>query len=86
MSCAYLQIASPSIDLAIDRYVEKKMRQIRVLPYFVLTGRHVKSHIPEIVKRAKKKYHGLADIILCPYLGYDEKIVALAKKRILETL
>ena len=84
VSCAYLEIASPSIDLAIDRCVEKKMRQIRVLPYFVLTGRHVKSHIPQIIKRARKKYRGIADIALCPYLGYDEKIVALAKKRILE--
>ena len=84
VSCAYLEISSPSIEEAIGRWVVKKAAQIRVLPYFVLSGRHVKSHIPEIVARAREKHRGAAKIILCASLGYDEKIVALAKKRILE--
>ena len=82
VSCAYLEIAKPSIEEAIDLSVEKRSKEIRILPYFVLTGRHVKSHIPEIVAAARKKYSGVK-IILCPYLGYDEKIVSVAKTRIL---
>ena len=84
VSCAYLEIASPSIEEAIDLWIVQKALEIRVLPYFVLSGRHVKSHIPEIVRNARKKHRGAAKIILCASLGYDEKIVALAKKRILE--
>ena len=80
--CAYLEITAPSIEQAIERCVEKKACQIRVLPYFLLTGRHVNSHIPEIVSVARKKYAKDVKIILCPYLGYDETIVSLAKKRI----
>lgn len=81
--CAYLEIAKPSIGEAIDICAQKNPKQIRILPYFVLTGRHVKSHIPELVAAARKKYKNIS-IILCPYLGYDERIVQLAKKRILK--
>ena len=82
--CAYLEIASPSIQEAIQFCVEKKSKEIRILPYFVLTGRHVRSHIPEIANEARKKYGNSVKIVLCPYLGYDDNIVILAKKRILE--
>ena len=81
--CAYLEIARPSISEAIDICAQKRPKQIRILPYFVLTGRHVKSHIPQIVSAARKKHKNI-NIVLCPYLGYDERIVQLAKKRILE--
>lgn len=81
--CAYLEIARPSIGEAIDICAQKSPREIRILPYFVLTGRHVKSHIPEIAAAAKKKHKNIK-ITLCSYLGYDEMIVRLTKKRILE--
>jgi len=84
VTCAYLEIASPGIREAIDGWAAKKAAEVRVLPYFVLSGRHVKSHIPEIIAEARKKYGRSMKIILCPYLGYDEKIVSLAKRRILE--
>ncbi len=83
--CAYLEIASPSIEEAIARLAAKGGAHIRILPYFVLSGRHVKSHIPAIVSRARKKYGRGVKITLCPYLGYDESLVLLAQKRILET-
>lgn len=84
VTCAYLEITSPSIGEAIDRCVAKKAREIRVLPYFVLGGRHVKTHIPEIIAKAREKHRGASKIILCPFLGFDERLVLLAKKRILK--
>jgi len=84
VTCAYLEIASPSIAEAVDFWVRKKPAEIRVLPYFVLGGRHVKSHIPEIIAAARKKHGRGSKIILCPYLGYDERLVALARERILK--
>ena len=82
--CAFLEINSPSISEAIAACVQKKCRQIRILPYFLLTGRHTQSDIPRIVNEEKKKYGARARIVLCPYLGFDPKIAAVAKKRILE--
>ena len=84
VSCAYLEIASPSIDDAIGRAAAKRPSEIRVLPYFVLSGRHVNFHIPALVRSAKRKYGRLSRIVLCPYLGYDHRLVELAGKRIAE--
>lgn len=80
--CAYLEIARPSIAEAIDRAVAAGAAEVRVLPYFVLSGRHVKEHFPAIAAAARKKHGRRARIILCPYLGYDKKVVSLTKERI----
>lgn len=81
--CAYLEITRPSIPEAIDRLARKRVKQIRVLPYFVMSGRHVISHIPEIVRQAAKK-HPEVKIRVCPYLGYHEKITQVARQRLKE--
>ena len=79
---AYLEINSPSISDAIDRCVKQGASQIKILPYFVLGGSHVKTHIPQIVLKAQRKYRGKAKIILCPYLGFHKKIADVVKERL----
>ena len=80
--CAYLEINPPSIMDAIDSAVRDGCRDIRVLPYFLLSGLHVVRDIPSIVRRAKIKHKKHAHVRLCPYLGFDERIVAVAKDRL----
>lgn len=80
---AYLEINSPSIPEAIDACVRKGAREVRVLPYFLLSGRHVTEHIPAIVAGSRRTHKKKARIILCPYLGFHEKIVFVAKERLL---
>jgi sirohydrochlorin cobaltochelatase len=82
VSEAYLEINSPSIAQAVDLLVKKGARSIRVLPYFLLSGKHVKQHIPEIVRKAQAKHRGRVSIRLCNYLAYDPKIVDVMEKRI----
>ena len=82
--CAYLEITKPSIPEAIDGAVKGGASEIRVLPYFLLTGKHVTRHIPQIVARARRKHKNRVKILLCPYLGYHEKIVSVVKQRIWE--
>lgn len=80
--CAYLEITRPLIPEAIDRCVRKGAKEIVVLPYFLLTGRHVERDIPQIITGARKKYKGKATIKLAPYLGYHRKIVEVVRQRI----
>ncbi len=80
--CAYLEITSPLIPQAIDACVRKGAREVRLMPYFLLMGNHVKFDIPEIASKARKKYQGKVKIVLCPYLGFHEKIVAVVKERL----
>lgn len=84
VTCAYLEINSPSIPEAIDECVRQGAKEIRLMPYFLLIGRHVKSDIPAIVKAARQKYRGICRILVSPYLGYDKHILAVVKKRILQ--
>ena len=79
---AYLEIAPPSIGAAIDLCVERGASTVKLLPYFLLLGAHVTEDLPAIAAQAKKKFRGKASIELCPYLGYDPKIVEVAKKRL----
>ena len=80
--CAYLEITSPSIPEAVREAVEKGAREVRVLPYFVLSGRHIRQDIPQIVSAEKKRWRGRTRIVLCPYLGYDERIVGVVRDRL----
>ena len=82
--CAYLEITAPSIQRAIEVCVRRDIRKIYVLPYFLLTGFHTQVDIPQIVSLARKKHPGKTKIILCPYLGYHDKIVSVVRQRLRE--
>ena len=82
VALAYLDITPPSIPEAIDRLAARGIKEILVLPYFLQLGRHVREHVPAIVARAAESYRGKVRIVLCPYLGYDERIVSVVKKRL----
>lgn len=79
---AYLEIASPSIGEAVERCVKRGAASIKLLPYFLLLGAHVTEDLPAIAARERKRFRQKAAIELCPYLGYDPKISAVAKKRL----
>jgi sirohydrochlorin cobaltochelatase len=82
--CAYLEVTRPSISSAIESCVRKGAREIVVAPYFVLTGAHVAKDIPLIVRKAAGIHKTKTRIKLAPYLGYDDRIVSVVRKRIRE--
>ncbi len=82
--CAFLEVSKPSIPDAIGDAVSSGAREVRVLPYFVLTGNHVVRDIPEIVRAEKKRHARVSRVVLCPYLGYHPKLVAVVAQRIRE--
>ncbi len=80
--CAYLEINSPSIPEAIEAAIQSGAKEVRVLPYFLLTGKHVIHDIPKIVQEARLRHVREAKVVLCPYLGFDPKLVKLVQERI----
>ena len=80
--CAYLEINKPSISDAILRAVRKGAREVRILPYFLLEGKHVVRDIPMIVRQARARHGAKVRIRLCPYLGYDTRIVSVVRDRL----
>lgn len=79
---AFLEINSPSIPDAVDACVAAGAKTVKILPYFLLTGRHVREDIPAIAKAARLRHRGRARIVLCSYLGFDPKIVDVLLKRL----
>ena len=82
--CAFLEVAKPSIPEAIARCVKNGSPEVRVLPYFVLTGKHVLRDIPRIIHDETSRHAGKARIVLCPYLGFHSKLVSVVQQRIRE--
>ena len=80
--CGFLEVSRPSIPHAIRSCVRRGAREVRVLPYFVLTGKHVTRDIPNIVAEAARRHRGRTRVVLCPYLGFHSKIVAVVKERL----
>ena len=80
--CAYLEINSPSIPEAVESAVRDGSREVRVLPYFLLSGRHIREDIPRIVSEERGRWKNKAKIVLCPYLGFDPRIVEVVRERV----
>lgn len=80
--CAFLEISSPSIADALRSAIRQGATDVRIMPYFVLSGRHIRKDIPAILFEERKRWGKAARIVLCPYLGFDERIVSIVKDRI----
>jgi sirohydrochlorin ferrochelatase len=68
VSCAFLEIADPSIPEGIDAAVRSGAGEVVVLPYFLSAGRHVAEDIPREVE-AKQHEYPRVRIQVTPYLG-----------------
>lgn len=79
VSCAFLEIADPSIPAAIDAAISAGAARISLVPYFLTTGRHVALDIPAIAEAKRREHPGVA-ITLQSYLGASPLILeALAE-------
>lgn len=68
VSCAFLELADPSIPNVVDRAVEQGAHRVELLPYFLAAGRHVANDIPELVD-AKRREHPGVTLVLHEHLG-----------------
>jgi sirohydrochlorin ferrochelatase len=81
---AFLEIASPQFDTAIDTLAAAGITEITVFPYFLAAGAHVANDIPNVIGVAKRAYSEI-DFEILPYLGALEGIGALILKQIGES-
>jgi sirohydrochlorin ferrochelatase len=76
VSCAFLELAEPSIPEGIEACIQAGAEEVVVLPYFLSAGRHVQEDIPREVA-GKQQEHPQIPIRLTPYLGSAEGISEL---------
>jgi sirohydrochlorin ferrochelatase len=76
VSCAYLELAQPSIPEGIDNAVTQGASSVLVLPYFLAAGKHVGIEIPKIIESARQR-HPKMTISLLPHLGASDALPTL---------
>ncbi len=76
VSCAFLELAQPSIPEGIEQAIAQGAQEVVVMPYFLSAGRHVVSDIPAEVALAADKYQHI-EVKIAPYLGASEQMVEL---------
>ena len=76
VSCAFLELAEPSIPDGIEACIKQGAQEVIVLPYFLSAGRHVQEDIPREVAVKQQEYPNIP-IQVAPYLGSAEGITEL---------
>ena len=78
---AYLQFAKPGISEAIEECVKDGVKQLIIHPYFLSSGMHVTSDIPEIIDEAGRR-HPEVEFIYTEPLGIHNKMAQVVYERI----
>lgn len=73
VECAFLELAEPSIESAIDQLVADGETHILCVPYFLARGAHVASDIPDAMDAAKAK-HANVKFTISEYLGEADQL------------
>ena len=76
VSCAFLELAEPSIPDGIEASIQQGAKEVIVLPYFLSAGRHVQEDIPREIA-GKQQEHPEIKIRQVPYVGSAEGITDL---------
>ncbi len=82
----FLELAEPTIDQALERLVERGVRErLTVAPLLLFAAGHAKNDIPEAVAQAAEKYAALRTRQIA-HLGCTAALVELSRRRYLESL
>lgn len=76
----FMEISEPFIPETILKMYSKGIKEIKVLPYFLFNGIHIKEDIPEILRSEKNKHIDLK-ISMAQPIGYHEALVEILKER-----
>ncbi|HUT41077.1 MAG TPA: CbiX/SirB N-terminal domain-containing protein [Gammaproteobacteria bacterium] len=80
VSCAFLELAEPSIPDGLRDAIAAGAREVVVVPYFLSAGRHVVTDIPGEVEVVRAEYPDIT-ITLAPYLGAAPELAGLLLKQ-----
>ena len=72
---AFMQFSDRTIESGIANLAEKKVTEIKIVPYFLFTGIHIREDIPDIVGECMKNYPGIK-IVTGEPIGNDKQRLA----------
>jgi sirohydrochlorin cobaltochelatase len=82
---AFLELATPTIQAAVDQLVDRGVRQVIVSPLLLFAAGHAKQDIPAAVAAAVQRYDGV-EWWQAEHLGCHPVLVELSALRFLEAV
>lgn len=76
----YLDVNQPDIPSAIDALVATGASEIVAVPYFLHTGKHVTSDLPDVLDAASQRHPSIS-IRMTDYLGKSRVIADILRDR-----
>ena len=73
---AYLELATPSIPDAVASAAADGATTVRLLPYFLHPGNHVREDLPRLAAEARAAHPGV-EVELRTHVGADPRLVDL---------
>lgn len=80
---AFMEFGDRNIEKGIAALAEKKVTEIKIIPYFLFSGIHIKEDIPTIVSECMKNYPEIKAVMDEP-LGTDKRLADILADRIRE--
>lgn len=78
---AFLSVGAPRVAGSLDTLARMGASKIRVLPLFLLAGRHTEKDLPALVREARRR-HPRVEIRLLAPLETDEGMVDVLARRV----
>lgn len=78
---AHLQLSKPDLSKSVKKLANKGCVRIIIVPFFLLSGNHVKRDIPEVIKKEQVRYPNIR-FIYTEDLGLDTRISDIVIERI----
>ncbi len=83
VSCAYLELSSPTLEFAVQNLLTQGVTAIRIVPLFLGMGKHAREDLPLLVL-AIKQQHPSIEVSLQAAVGQNSKLVRLMAEIALE--
>ena len=84
IECAFMEFSDRTVEKGVSALATKGVTEIKVVPYFLFMGIHLKQDIPNIVAGCAANYPGIR-IAMGEPLGVDERLADIVVDRINET-
>ena len=79
-SAAFLELAAPTLEEAVEKLAGEGARRIIVAPYFLTMGMHLTRDLPEILRNIRAKHPGLELESTPPLDGHPSLAGILAER------
>jgi len=81
VECAFMEFSDRTVEKGISALATKGVTEIKVVPYFLFMGIHLKEDIPEIVTKCAANFPDIK-ITMGEHLGVDERLADILVDRI----